>query len=89
MLSLQEVQEIIANEFLDGNMEIAGIGIYILAVLMVFGLSNKNPFMALIVGMGITMVFSLLGVLSTELTVLMIIVSVLGLAYTSRSVWRD
>lgn len=88
-MSLQEVQEIIANEFLDGNMEIAGIGIYILAVLMVFGLSNKNPFMALIVGMGITMVFSLLGVLSTELTVLMIIVSVLGLAYTSRSVWRD
>ena len=89
MLSLQEVQELIANEFLDGSMELAGIGIYIMAVLIIFALTNKNPFMALIVGMGITIMFSLMGVLSTELTVLLIIVSVLGLAYSSRAVWRD
>lgn len=89
MLSLQEIQELIATEFLDGSMELAGIGIFIMAVLIVFSLTNKNGFMALIVGMAVTIMFSMMGVLSTELTVLMIIVSVLGLAYTSRSVWRD
>lgn len=89
MLSLQEIQELIANEFLDGSMELAGIGIFLVAVLAVFALSNRNTYMALIVGMGVTIMFSLMGVLSTEVTVLMIIVSVLGLAYSARSVWRD
>lgn len=89
MLSFQEVQELIANEFLDGSMELAGIGIFIVAVLVVFGLTNRNTYMALIVGMGVTIMFSLMGVLSAEVTVLMIIVSVLGLAYSARSVWRD
>ena len=89
MLSLHEIQELIANEFLDGSMEMAGIGLFVVSVLVVFSLSHKNTFMALIVGMGITVMFSLMGVLSTELTVLMIVVSVLGLAYSSRSVWRD
>lgn len=70
-------------------MQIAGIAIYILAIVAVFGLTDRNGFMALIVGMAVTMVFSLMGVLSTELTVLLIIVSVLGLAYTSRAIWRD
>lgn len=89
MLSLQEIQELIANEFLDGNMEMAGIGLFIISVLVVFSLSHRNTFMALIVGMGITFMFSLMGVLSTELTILMIVVSVLGLAYSSRTVFRD
>lgn len=89
MLSLQEIQELIANEFLDGSMELAGIGIFIMSVLIVFSLTHRNTFMALIVGMGVTMFFSLMGILSTELTILLIIVSVLGLAYSSRSIWRD
>lgn len=88
MMSLNDIQNMIADSFLDGNVELAGIGIYIISILAVLGLTQK-PFYALIVGMGITVFFSALGVLSTELTVLLIIVSVLGLAYTSRSVWSD
>lgn len=89
MIGIKEFQDIIANEFLDGSTELAGISMFIMAMIVVFALAGKNPFMALIVGMGITMFFSIMGVLSSELTMLMIIVSVLGLAYTSRSVWRD
>ncbi len=90
MIGLKDVQDIIANEFLNGSTELAGISMFIIAIIMVFALVGKNsPFMALIVGMGVTMFFSVLGVLSPELTMLMIIVSVLGLAYTSRSIWRD
>lgn len=85
MMSLNDVQNIVAENFLDGNMELAGIGIYIITILAILGLT-RQPFYALIVGMAVTVFFSVLGILATELTVLLIIVSVLGLAYTSRTV---
>lgn len=85
MMSLNDVQNLIAENFLDGNMELAGIGIYIITILAILGLT-RQPFFALIVGMAVTVFFSVLGILATELTILLIIVSVLGLAYTSRTV---
>lgn len=90
MIGIDDLQQIIADTFLDGNLDLAGIAIYILSILAVFALTDQNSaFKALIVGMAVTMFFSIMGVLSTELTILLIIVSVLGLAYTSRAVWRD
>lgn len=90
MIGIDDLQQILADTFLDGNLDLAGIAIYILAMLVIFSLTEEHSaFKALIVGMAVTMFFSLMGVLSTELTILLIIVSVLGLAYTSRAVWRD
>ena len=86
MISFNELIELIGNSFFDGSFEIAGVVVYIMAILGVLALT-KEVLIALIVGMGITLLFSLMGVLSTEIAILMIIVSVLGLAYTSRSVW--
>lgn len=86
MISFNELIELIGNSFFDGSFEIAGVVVYIMAILGVLALT-KDVFIALIVGMGITLLFSLMGVLSTEIAILMIIVSVLGLAYTSRNVW--
>ena len=86
MIGFKEIQEILADSFFDGSMEIAGIAIFIIAILAILGVT-RNPFFALLTGMGVTLLFSVLGVLSTEITVLMIVVSVLGLAYTSRNVW--
>lgn len=88
MLSLNDFQDLLAGTFLDGNLELAGIAMFLVAIVLVFAIT-KDKYMALIVGMGITMFFSILGILSAELTVLMIIVSVLGLAYASRNVWRE
>lgn len=88
MISLNDFQNLIATTFLDGNMAIAGMLLYAIVLMVVFGLT-KNVFQSLLVGMVATMIFSALGILNTELTVLLIIVSVLGLAYTSRGVWRD
>lgn len=88
MISFGDLQNILANTFLDGNVEIAGMVMYGVALLIVFGLT-KSVFHALVIGLVVTMIFSLLGILSAELTILLIIVSVLGLAYTSRNIWRD
>ena len=88
MISFNDFQEILANSFFDGDLQIAGIVMYIGIMLLTIAVS-KNTFYALLIGMAATMLFSILGILNTEVTVLLIIVSVLGLAYTSRSVWRD
>ena len=76
------------DSFFGGDSVIAGIVIYtmVLLVLIVF---SKKLSTALIVALPVTYVFSLLGVLSQDLMILLIIVTVLGLAYTTRDVWRD
>ena len=88
MISFNDFQEILASSFFDGDLQIAGIIMYIGVMLLTIAVS-KNAFFALIIGMAVTLLFSVMGILTTEMTVLLIIVSVLGLAYTSRNVWRD
>lgn len=88
MLSFNDIQELMADTFFDGSTEIAGIVIFITAILGILAIT-RNPFYALVTGMGVTLLFTTIGILSTNIAILMIIVSVLGLAYTSRNVWRD
>ena len=86
MLDLKDIQDLVADTFMGGSAELAGIAMFLLSIVLVFGLL-RNAFMALLVGMGVAMFFTAFGVLPTELAILMIIVSVLGLAYTSRQTW--
>lgn len=88
MLSIFDFQDLVAGTFFEGNLELAGMVIYTVILLIVFALTRKTA-QTLIVSMPVTLVFSALGVLSTDLTVLLIIVTVLGLALTARNVWRD
>lgn len=88
MLSLFDVQDLISTSFFDGDMQIAGMCMYILVLIAVFALSRKTT-QTMILAIPVTLVFSVLGVLSTDLMVLLIIMAVLGLAYTARNVWRD
>lgn len=87
MLGIQDIQDLLADGFLDGNMAIAGIIMYALALIAIFALS-RNIFHTLLISLPVTLVFSMLGVLSSDLMILMIIVTVLGLAYTARNSWR-
>ncbi len=88
MISFNDFQQILASNFFDGDLQIAGIIMYIGVILLTIAVS-RSTFYALIIGLAATMLFSTLGILDTELTVLLIVVSVLGLAYTARNVWRD
>lgn len=88
MLSLFDVQDLISTSFFDGDMQIAGMCMYILVLIAVFALSRKTT-QTMILAIPVTLVFSVLGVLSTDMMVLLIIMAVLGLAYTARNVWRD
>lgn len=87
MLQLSEFQEILGASFFDGNTTIAGIVMYIAVLGLVFGLF-RNLKATLIISMPITLAFSLLGIIDTNTLVLLIIVTILGLASVARDTWR-
>lgn len=87
MLQLSEFQNILANSFFDGNATIAGLVMYIAVLALVFGLFRSLK-TVLIISMPITLAFSLLGIIDTNTLVLLIIVTILGLASVARDTWR-
>lgn len=89
MIDLNDLQTLIGNSFFDGNALIGGIVIYTVVLAVIFVLSKKNTTTALILSIPVTFIFTALGIINTEITILLIIVTVLGLAYTTRNVWRD
>lgn len=88
MISLNDIEQLIANTFFDGSLEVAGIAMFIVMVGITYGIA-RSGFVALIIGMAITFMFTLTGVLSTSIAVLMIIISTVALAFVTRSLWKD
>lgn len=88
MLSIFDFQGLVADGFFGGNLSIAGILIYAAVLLAVFALT-RNTSQTLIVSIPVTLAFSVIGILSIDLTVLLLIVSVLALAFGATKVWRS
>lgn len=86
MISLNELQDLIADTLLNGNDQVAGIAIYVCVLLAVFAVfGKKNIFGALICVLPITLIFSILGVLSPDVTVMLIVMTALMLALEARA----
>ena len=86
MIEFGDLQEILAEGFFSGNLEIAGILIFAAVLLIVFALTRK-VIQALIIALPITLVFSMMGMLTTDFMILLIIITVLGLAYKTKDSW--
>lgn len=88
MMDITELLQIIGDTFFGGNAELAGVVVYSILIMVVLALTRK-AFITLVVSLPITFVFSELKIIPTELMILLIIVAVLGMAYTSRNIWKD
>ena len=88
MIDFNQLLELIGNTFFGGNAEIAGIVVYSILIMVVLAIT-KRAFVTLVVSLPITFVFAQLGFLPAEMTILLIIVAVIGMAYSSRGLWRD
>lgn len=86
-MNLFDFQSILSEEWLGGNMEVAGILIFMAALVIVLAVT-KNLSAALIVALPLTFVFNLLGILSGDVTILLLIVTVLLLAIKTRDIWN-
>ena len=88
MIDLTSITQMVANTFAGGNTEIAGMMIFTVCLAIVF-VFVKKVVAALIISMPMSYIFFTLGIVSQEMMILLIIVAVLGLAFTSRKIWSD
>lgn len=84
MITLQDVQYMLGDSFFNGDLTLAGLGLFAVAIVVIFAVT-KNVFQSLVIGLVATGIFSYMGVLSSDMMILLIIVIVLGLAMTARN----
>lgn len=78
----------VADSLFAGNTEVVSMILFAVVMGLIFTFV-KNAFMSLIVGIPVALVFRAMGVLSSDLMVLLIIISVLGLAAAARKTAGD
>lgn len=86
MLSASDMVDILADGLFDGNTTVAGLlmfsGVMLLVLLLI-----KKPDVSIIMMMPVSLIFGALGILNTDLMVILVAVSVLMLAYRTRDMW--
>lgn len=88
MLSLNEIQDLLADSFFNGSAEIAGLVMFSTVLLLLAAFTaKKNLLMFFLITLPVILIFSTLGVLSQNMTVLMLLIAVIGLAMTARRVF--
>lgn len=87
-IQIPDLIQMVADGFFMGNTEIVSMMLFV-AVLATIFVFVHNAFMALLIGIPVALVFRSMGVLSSDLMVLLIIISVLGLAATARKTAGD
>lgn len=86
MLSLGDITNIVADSFMDGNSDLAGMAIFLVAMLVIMAFT-RTPWKSLLAGIPLAFIFAGMGVISGNMLVILIIVCILGLAMTARGVW--
>lgn len=84
MLQASQLQTAIADMVFNGDTAIAGLMMFFFVMVIVFTIT-KNVFHSLILGLPLILVFSGMGILGGDMTIILIIVVVLGLAITARN----
>lgn len=88
MIDLQGLIQLISDVMFGGDTMLGGIVIMAVVMLVIVALT-RSAFVTLVIALPVSFIFSTLKIIPQELMILMIIVAVLGLAYTSRNIWRD
>lgn len=83
MIQFSDIIDMIASTFFDGNVMVAGL-VMLCCVLAVVMAISKSAFTTLVIAIPAALVFSYLGLIPDQITIVLILVCVLGLAYTAR-----
>lgn len=84
MITLQQFQDILGDSFFSGDIAIAGIVIFVAIMAVVFVVLQKNTFAALVISIPLALLFLMMGILTSDLAMILIVVSVLGLATVAK-----
>lgn len=81
LMSIQDLLDILGQSFFGGNTYIAGIVIYMVALAIVFLLfARNNVMMGVMLSLPLTMIFSIMGILPTMMTLLLVVLAIIILA---------
>lgn len=80
MISISDFQRILADALFNGDMTITGLVLFSLVLGACFIVFRRQLFAAVMLSLPATLIFSTLGVLTSEFTMLILVVEVLILA---------
>ena len=81
MMTPIQLQSLLGDSLFGGNTEIAGLLMYGALLAAIFALAGrKNLIVSLLLAIVATSAFATLGIISSNLTMLLIVIAVLGLA---------
>ena len=86
MIQFSDIVEMVANGFFDGNVMVAGL-VLLCCVLAVVMAISKSAFATLVIAIPTALIFSYLNLIPDQITIILILVCVVGLAYTARGVF--
>lgn len=85
MITLEQLTGILGDSFFNGDSSIAGMVIFTAVMVVLFAVFGKKSLIVpFAVMLPVTLIFTTLNVIPESLTILLIIVSVMGLAITAR-----
>lgn len=89
MITLDQFQSILSDSLFAGDMTVAGVVIFSVTLAVIFVVLGKNLFASLLLAIPVAFVFSIMGVISADLLVILIIVCVLGLVMVGKRTLGD
>lgn len=89
MITIDQFQTILGDSLFGGDGTVAGIVIFAVTLAIIFVVLKKNVFASLLVTLPVSMIYSMVGVLSSDMMVIMIIVCVLGLVAVGKRTLGD
>lgn len=85
MISPQDLIDLLAQAFFQGNTQIAGIVVFTAVLAIIYLIfAQRNIMIGLILTLPTTLVFTIIGILPQVLTILVAIVTIIALAYRFR-----
>lgn len=83
MISISEFQQILADSLLQGNYTVAGLVMLAAVMLIIFALSRRI-YTAIVLMLPVSIVFWMMDVIGTDMMIILIITSLLGMALYSK-----
>lgn len=87
MMQFADFFDILGDGFFGGNTMLAGLVILTVVLALVFTFT-KSAFTMLVIAMPTTLVFSYMRVIPDEMTIILLVIAVVGLAFTSKGAFR-
>lgn len=79
MITISMVQELLADTFFDSSLTVAGLVMYAVTIAIIFMIA-KNITAVLLISIPITLIFASMNILTGDLLIVMIVVTVVGVA---------